>query len=106
MSVFFTDEIILIDVRTDENGVKTEYESAPQEARVEDFNSLVTDNRGQEVMADMVIFTSTEFITEFTDKLKILKKGGEDFYQPDKKWLIKKHPLIHGFSKHHKEIYI
>ena len=106
MSVFYTDEIVLIDVITDENGVKTEYESAPQIARVEDFNKLVTDNRGQEVMADMIIFTSTALMTQYTDKIKILKKSGNDFDQPNKKWLIKKKPNLHLFSAHHKEIYV
>jgi lipid A disaccharide synthetase len=106
MSVFFTDQIVLIDVTTDENNVKEEYESAPQIARVEDFNQLITDSRGQEVKANMVIFTNTTLLTKYTDKIRILKKSGEDFDQSDKKWLIKKKPNLHLFSAHHKEIYI
>lgn len=106
MSIFYIDSIVLIDIKTDEDGVKTEYESIPVKARVEDFNQLITDDRGQETRADMIIFTETTLLTEFTDKVKILKKAGADFYDPNKKWLIKKHPTIHGFSAHHKEIYV
>jgi ABC-type transporter Mla maintaining outer membrane lipid asymmetry ATPase subunit MlaF len=106
MSVFFTDTIILIDTRTDENGVKEEYEHAPLSARVEDFNKLITDSRGQETLADMIIFADFSFMSQYTDRVKIITKGGIAYNQPNKKFLIKKTPLIHNFTAHHKEIYV
>ena len=106
MSILYTDQIVIVNYTTDDWGVKTKHESAPINARVEDFNNLITDDRGQEVLADMIIFCKTALNVNYGDYVKILIKGGEEFNQPDKEWLIKKRPDIHGFSKHHKEIYI
>jgi hypothetical protein len=106
MSVFFTDEIIIVNYTTDDWGVKTSHQSAPIAARVEDYNRLITDNRGQEVLAEMVIFCDTSRDITYEDFIIVTKKGGQAFNQPNTEYKIKKCPLIHGFSSHHKEIYI
>lgn len=106
MSIFYMDEIIIVNYTTDDNGVKTTHESEPISARVEDFNNLITDDRGQEVMADMLIFCETDINVTHEDYIKVTRKGGQSFYDPDYEWKVKKCPNIHNFKTHHKEIYI
>jgi hypothetical protein len=90
ISSYFTDIIRIVNVSTDKYGQKTQTESSDIKCRIEDKNELMTDNNGQEVFGEMeVIFGYDENFT-YADKIKIIKKAGVDYQQPDKLWLIKK----------------
>jgi hypothetical protein len=106
MSLFFTDKIKIVTITTDDNGVVTETEGTAIPARVEDFNDLIIDSRGQETFAEMIIFFDPSFNISNADKIIITKKYGQAYPESTKKWKVKKSPVVHGFNAHHREIYI
>jgi hypothetical protein len=105
-SDYYTDVIKYIDITTNEYGGKTETETQVN-CRVEDFNEIINDATGSEVMADMIVFTDVaDFNPSFGDYLMIITKAGRAYEQPNKKWQVKKKSITHGFDESHIEVYI
>ena len=103
---YMTDKIIIVDVSVDEWGKTTEIESAQIDARVEDYNRLILDKNGMEVLGDMLIMLNSDISLKYNDKIKIKTKCGVVYEQPDKKFQIKKISKIQGFTAIHKEVYV
>jgi hypothetical protein len=106
VSVFFQDKIIIVSVEIDDNGVVTETQSDEINARVEDYNKLIIDSKGQETLAAMIIFLDPEHVVNNEDKIIVVNKDGVTYPYSTKKWKIKKSPVIHGFNAHHRELYL
>lgn len=106
MSVYYTDEIRVIKVSIDDNGVTTDTDIGLIKARVDDFNELIINEKGQETYSEMVVFVSAGIDISNSDKIIITKKNGQAYSDPTKKWKVKKSPVIHNFQGHHREIYL
>jgi hypothetical protein len=103
---YTTDIIRIVDVSQDKYGAGTDTESADINARVEDTNELIRDFNGKEVMPKMLIIFDYDNDIEPFWKIKVRKKNGVDFQQPDKLWEIQKIESLGMFSKTHYEIWI
>lgn len=106
ISSYMTDKIIIVDVVADEWGSITETDSAQKDARVEDYNRLILDSNGMEVLGEMLIMLETSVNLKYNDKIKIVTKCGNVYEMPDKKFQIKKISLIQGFTAQYKEVYV
>lgn len=103
---YTTDLIKIITTEYDEFGAITESESDNINARIEDTNELIRDVNGKEIKANMVIIFDYDKEIKYQDKSKIVKKNGNEYNQPDKKWEIKKKESLGMFAKTHYEVYI
>jgi hypothetical protein len=104
---YCTDIIRIIPVSYDSKGVITEgTESDDIPARVEDANRLLRDDEGKEVMPNMLVAFDFDNTINKMYKIKIKKKYGVDYFQPDKKWEIKRLEKWGMFSSSHVEVYL
>lgn len=106
IDVYLTDIIKIITVQYDKYGNFSEIESGNIPARVEEYNKLVTNNEGAEVMANSLIMIKSNNDITFGDKIKIIKKNGKDFLLRDKLWTIKNIFNASGFTESYIEVYI
>lgn len=106
IEIYMTDIIKIIEVTHDKFGVVTEQESENVPARIEDTNSLIRNIQGQEVMPNMLIMFEYENEIKPTYKVKIKKKNGIEYDQPDKKWQIMKYEKTGMFKRSHVEAFI
>jgi len=103
---FLIDEINIIQRTFDENGAKTDITLTGIKARVEDYNKMIRDVNGQEVMGSMLIITKEDADILYTNLIKIKKKNGIAYELPNKEFAIKKIENAGGFMASHKEIYL
>lgn len=103
---FLTDEITRIRKDFDINGVPTSSTQTGIKARVEDYNKMIRDEDGQEVMGDMLIMTQSNEDILNGDYIMIKKKYGNAYHLPNKEFSIKKIENAGGFFASHKEIYL
>ena len=96
---YLTDVVRIITCETDKHGVLTETEGSDIDARIKDYNRLVMDNKGQEVVGAMSVIISKGNAVSYGDKIKIRKRWGVDNELKDKKFVIKKIEGIGGFSQ-------
>ena len=89
MKIYLTDEVVLVAVIKNEWGVETDTDLAPEPARVEDKNQIVLNSKGEEVTSNMTVFLNKNSTADYGYKIKIKKKNGIAFDQPDKKFMIK-----------------
>ncbi len=106
IDLYFIDKIVILKVTEDKYGVRTESPTEEIDARVEDWNKLVTDKNGNEVMANMLVFFNDGVDLDYQDKIILKTKGGVATLQPDKKFLIKSIGLVDGFERSHYEVYL
>lgn len=103
--IFYTDLIDIINITYDGNGVSTKNIITDVPARVEDFNKLIINDKGQEVFAEMIVFLKASY--NITEESKIIiKKKAKNNYSNTKEWKVKKTPVVHAFSYHHREVYL
>lgn len=104
--MLYTDRISIIPTSQDEWGKITEGASVETKARIEDFNDLIKDQNGVEVMPQMLIILPKNVTIKYAYFVKVVSKQGIAFEQPDKKFSIKK--IFHaGMHKpHHIEVYL
>jgi hypothetical protein len=103
---FFTDKIAIVPTSQDEWGQITESPDVETKARIEDFNDLIKDQNGNEVMANTLVIIPRDQIVKYPYFIKLIEKNRIAYKQPLKKWSIKK---IYGagmFKKHHIEVYL
>lgn len=103
---YLIDEIEIVSREVDENGVPTDSSETGVIARVEDYNQMIRDKNGQEMVGDMLIITKPDEDIEYEDLIKIKKKNGVAYDRPNKTWSIKKMENVAGFFATQKEIYI
>jgi hypothetical protein len=103
---FLIDEIARIRRVFDINGASTDSTKTGIKARVEDYNGMVRNNEGQEVICDMLIMTKPDEDIIEGDLLMVKKKNGVAYHLPNKKFTIKKIENAAGFMASHREIYI
>ena len=103
---FLIDRIDIISRSVDVNGVPTDSSETGISARVEDYNQMLRDTDGNEVVGSMLIMLEPDTDIEYEDFIKIKKKNGVSYDLPDKEWAIKKIENVAGFSASHKEVYI
>ncbi len=106
ISNYFTDEITIVKNSFDLNGVPTFSETTGIKAKVEDYNKMLRDVNGQEVIGGMIIFACTDANIDYEDSIKISKKNGVAYDLNNKKFSILKLENVDGFLKSHKEIII
>lgn len=101
------DLIDIITTSIDENGGITG--SSTQEdvaCYIEDYNKLIRDKNGREVMGDTIIFLEPEVVITENSRIKLVKKAGEDMEKPTKEFTIKRLSKIHSFVPTHWEVII
>jgi hypothetical protein len=103
---FLIDEIIIKRRVFDENGIPTDSITTGVKARVEDYNRMIRDKDGQEVMGDMLIITNPDSDIINEDFILIKKKNGIVYHLSNKEFAIKKLENVAGFFASHKEIYV
>lgn len=106
MNIYFTDEITRIAVTIDNYDVITESESDPIACRIKDNNKLIIDNQGQEVVGELLILYNKSYTFNYGDKVKIKKRWGNPYKQPDKKFIIKKIGERGGFQKEYGALFL
>jgi len=101
---YLTDEVHIIPVTTDVDGVETEGAPVTAAARIEDWNRLVKDREGKEVASDtLVILDDSETIT-YESKIKLRKQCGVATTDPEKKHAVLTIEKAHGFEGSHWEV--
>lgn len=103
---FLIDEIDIVQRGLDENGVPTDTTITGIKVRIEDYNKMIRDVNGQEVMGDMLIFTEPNVDISYPNLIKIKKKNGIAYDLPNKEFAIKKIENAAGFGASQKEIYV
>jgi len=101
-----TDEITVIRRKFDINGVPTDTTTIGVPARIEDYNKMVRDINGQEVIGNQLIFVDDSKDVNYEDLIKITKKNGKAYELSNKEFAILKVENVAGFMDSHKEIYI
>jgi hypothetical protein len=104
--IYFVDEIVLIDIKTDKNGLITETELPAEKAKIFEYNRLIIDANGKEVLAEAKIDLNANSTVKSGWKIKLKKKLKQAYELPDKKFAIKKIQHISGFSQHFIRIFI
>ncbi len=95
---YLTDEVDIITVTHDENGVETRVMRAGVEARVAERHKLVLNARGEEVLGSMQVLLSSDVAIDY-DALVIVKKlAGVAYALPSKEWQVKSISSGHGLS--------
>jgi hypothetical protein len=105
-SLFFTDLVDVIPTSEDEWGRITEGAGVKTKARVEDFNNLIKDQNGNEVMPNMLVFLPKGTDFKKTYFIKVKTKQGDKYEEADKKWSVKNSYNAGMFKKHHIEVYL
>ena len=106
ITTYLIDEINIIQRGLDENGVPTDTTVTGVAARVEDYNKMIRDVNGQEVMGNMLIFTEPNADINYSNLIKIKKKNGIAYHLSNKEFAIKKIENAAGFGSSQKEIYL
>jgi hypothetical protein len=101
-----TDEISKVRRSFDINGVPTNTTSTGIKARVEDYNKMLRDVNGQEVIGNQLIIVDDSEDINYEDLIKITKKNGIAYELSSKEFAILKIENVAGFMGSHKEIYI
>jgi hypothetical protein len=104
--IYLVDRIVLIEVKTDKNGLITETELPEEEAKIFEYNRIIIDNNGKEVLAEAKIDLNKNSLVKSGWKAKLKKKNNQTYELPDKKYAIKKIQHISGWSQHFIRIFI
>lgn len=102
----YTDTIEIIPITEDEWGKITESVVVTVKARVEDFNNLIKDINGNNIMPSMLVILPKTAVLKINYFIKIKTKNGIVYELPDKKWSIKKIYHAGAFKPHHIEVYL
>jgi hypothetical protein len=105
-SPYQTDLITIVHRTYDINGVPINSETKNISARIEDYNGMLRDQDGNEVVGNMLIILDPDVNILYTDFIKIEKKNGIAYELDNKEFAIKKIENAAGFSASHKEVYI
>ena len=105
ISNYLTDLCDIYDYSIDEWGVKTEAVQENVKCRVEDFNRLVKNDQGQEVIREMEIIFDLNVSINRNSKIVIKTKSGI-VYDYDKKFIIQKLSSAAMFTKTHIEVIV
>ena len=103
---YFTDIVKIVSVKTDRFGATTETESADLSAKVFDKCKMMLGKDGREVMPSMKIYLDKSAAVYDGDKIKIVKKNGNDYKQPEKLWQIITIIDAGGFEDMFKAVYV
>ena len=106
VEIFLIDEVVRKRRIFDENGVPEDITSPKIKARVEDYNKMIRDYKGQEMMGQMLIIVKPGEDFTYEDLILIKKKNGVAYPQPNKEFAIKKIENAAGFFASQKEIYL
>lgn len=99
IGIYQTDQVKLVLEAKDKYGGTTQTVGDAITARVEDFNQMITDNEGKEVLGEMLIFLDPNETVTYNHKILIIKKNGVDYQQPSKQFMIKKIAKLGLFGK-------
>jgi hypothetical protein len=103
---FLTDEISIISVTTDINGVITESLPNTVKARISEKNRLILDLNGKEVTSEIKIILDSSVSIKYQDKIIIKKLCGSVYLLNTKQWQIKQISTGHLYESDHTEIWL
>ena len=103
---FLTDEIDIINVVTDGNGVLSKTILSGIKARVSEKNKLILNQSGKEVVSSGRIIISTGNTISYESKIKIKKICGTAYPKQNKEWQIQQLSRGHGFSNDFIEVWL
>jgi hypothetical protein len=103
--IYLTDEIDIITVITDANGVITTSTQSGVRARVAEKNRLILDRNGKEVVGSIQIILNSISVA-YESKIKIKKIAGAAYSRPTKEWQVKQVSKGHGFDSELTEVWV
>ena len=100
------DKINIVKYTYDKWGGMTEAVTRNVDAYIEDYNKLVKNQNGKEVMGNSIIFVDESVDVEYNDRIELVSRLGENIENYGKKYDIIKLYKGHGFEKMQWEIII
>jgi hypothetical protein len=98
ISSYTKDKIDILRNNIDQNGTITGTSNQLNvKARVEDYNKVVRNLEGQEVMGNMIIFLDPAIDIKYNDRIKVKERNGEAVQNPDKIYSVFTLQKLHGF---------
>ena len=100
------DKVNIVSYAYDEWGSSTRSVVSNVDARIEDFNKLVTNEEGKEVFGNSVIFLENGATINYNDRIQLVKRAGEAVVNSSKEFDIIRLGRVHNFSTSHWEVII
>lgn len=101
---YFDSTIKIISIHIDENGKKTETMSSEISCKINAYNKIVVNQKGEEVVGEMKIRFSSDNVIHYGDYIRIISHQGD--MVPIKNWMIKKIDPVYDFEKLWITVYI
>jgi len=98
VTAYLQDEIKIIPISTDEFGQITEGAAVTSSARVKYEVKTVLRENGKEAQSTATLMLPYNTELKNGDKLQVTKINGETAPEPNKKYLVIKKGIAHGFS--------
>ena len=104
---YCVDLIDIIDSALDDYGGVTGTSTQQNvKCKIEDYGKIILNSKGQEVIAETIIFVPGTYTVQFKSRIKLKKRAGVTFQNADKEYAIKKLNRPHGFGLSGWEIYL
>lgn len=101
---YFDSTIKIIHIHIDENGKKVETPSSDILCKINSYNKIIVNQKGEEVLGELKIRFSSDNVINYGDYIKIIKHQGDTI--TDKNWMIKKIDPVYDFGKLWTTVYI
>lgn len=98
LGIYLTDEVDILTIAHDANGVETTTAQLAVKARVSERHKLVLDISGKEVVGTMQVLLEGSVAIAHDSRVKIKKINGVAYSMPDKPWQVKSISKGHGFG--------
>ena len=106
MNTYLTDEVDIITVTDDSNGVESTSVQSGVLARVSEKNKLLVDVQGKEVVGKMHVLLAAGAAIETGYRMRVKKICGAGYSMPLKEWQVIQTSNAHSFSAHHVEVWV
>ena len=106
IELYLTDEVDVLSVAHDADGVETASTQAGVAARVNERHRLVLNQRGEEVMGSMQVMLDKGVLVDYDSRIVIKRLAGAAYRLPAKEWQVKSLGSGHGFSAEFTEVWV
>jgi hypothetical protein len=107
MNAYLTDEVDLVSVVHDADGVEVRVVTQGVAARVSERNRMVLDADGREVVGSMEIMLDPTVSIDYSTRVIVKRLGGSAYAQATKEWQIKQLSIGHLFAtRTHVEVWV
>jgi len=106
MNPYLTDEVDIITVTHDLNGVESTSVQSGVKVRVSERHKLIVNVKGEEVFGSMHVMLEASASVTYESRLRIKKVCGVTYSMPAKEWQIHSISNAHNFGAHHIEAWV